>query len=188
MDIILASNSPRRQEILKMLKIPFTVMKADTEEKWDQQLSIKDNSLQIAKEKASIIAKQKKDAIVIAGDTVVVKDGQVFGKPQHKKEAYDMLQVLSNAKHQVYTSIVVQKNDYILSDVIISDIYFMPIPKKVLNNYLLGDEWKDKAGAYAIQGFLARYIERIDGDYYAVMGLPLAKLNFLLQKILNTLK
>jgi len=147
-------------------------------------LTAKENSLNIAKEKAQAIFLEKPEAVIIASDTIVLKNDFVFGKPKDVKEARKMIEELSDSIHQVYTSIVVQEGNRILSDISVSDVYFLPIPKEDLEVYLRGSEWKDKAGAYAIQGWAARYIDKIDGDYYAIMGFPISKVNSLLKQVL----
>lgn len=182
--IILASKSPRRKELLETLQIPFSIEVSNTREEWLPNLSPMENSLRIAKEKAEVIWKKYPDSIVIASDTIVVKDYQVFGKPKNQEEARCMLAELSNSVHQVYTSLVVQSDQQILSDLSISDVYFMKIPSNDLEEYLQGKEWIDKAGGYAIQGWAARYISKIDGDYYAIMGLPISKVNSFLKEVL----
>ena len=183
-EIILASKSPRRQELMETLGLPFSVMASHTREDWNPLLTAKENSLNIAKEKAQAIFLEKPEAVIIASDTIVLKNDFVFGKPKDVKEARKMIEELSDSIHQVYTSIVVREGNRILSDISVSDVYFLPIPREDLEVYLQGSEWKDKAGAYAIQGWAARYIDKIDGDYYAIMGFPVSKVNSLLKQVL----
>ncbi|MBW9212840.1 MULTISPECIES: nucleoside triphosphate pyrophosphatase [Terrabacteria group] len=183
-EIILASKSPRRKELMETLGLPFSIMVSNTKEEWYSNLKPNENSLNIAKEKAEAIFLQKPEAIIIASDTIVLKDNLVFGKPKDVKDARRMLQELSNSVHQVYTSVVVRKGNQVLSAISVSDVYFLEIPDDELELYLKGSEWKDKAGAYAIQAWAARYIDKIDGDYYAIMGFPVSKVNSLLKQIL----
>ena len=183
-EIILASKSPRRKELMETLGLPFSVMASHTREDWNPLLTAKENSLNIAQEKAQAIFLEKPEAVIIASDTIVLKNDFVFGKPKDVKEARKMIEELSDSIHQVYTSIVVREGNRILSDISVSDVYFLPISREDLEVYFQGSEWKDKAGAYAIQGWAARYIDKIDGDYYAIMGFPISKVNSLLKQVL----
>ena len=182
--IILASSSPRRIELLKSLGLKFKVIPADIEEKFDRNLSPVQIACKLAEEKAEVIKQKIKDssAIIIAGDTIVVLGKKILGKPRTKKEAEQMLSLLSGKTHIVVTGLcVIQGKKKVVSHVS-TKVRFHKSNKSIIRGYVNSGEPMDKAGAYAIQGKGVILVEKIQGDYFNVIGLPLLKLSEMLQE------
>ena len=176
--MILASNSKRRQEILKDMGFNFKVITADIEEVSDKK-DISERILDIAEKKLDKIAKENVNEFVLAADTVVALDGEVFGKPKDREEAEKFLKLLSGKTHKVITAYVfknISKN-ILIKDVVVSEVKFYDLDKETINWYLDTVEPFDKAGGYGIQGLGRALIEKIEGDYFAIMGFPIS--NFL---------
>ena len=171
--LILASASPRRAKLLQQIGLTFKVCAADIDETPQACELPRDYVLRMAKEKALAIAPRFPQAVVIASDTSVVVDGTVLGKPVDAEDASRMLQLLSGRSHQVMTSVCVYSAEY--TDLVVNetDVWFKPLSAAEIEAYLRSGEPVDKAGAYAIQGLGAMFVERIDGSYSGVMGLPL---------------
>ena len=185
MELILASNSPRRKELLSLAKFDFKVITKDVEEVLDNSLPVTKQIEQIAYTKAFAVAVSNKDSIVIGADTVVVVDNQILGKPKDEKDAIRMMNLLSNKTHQVITAVAVIYNDKVDLFHEITDVTFFEMSEAEINEYVKLPSIYDKAGAYAIQEEAALYIKSINGDYYNVMGLPIAKLTKYLKKNFN---
>ena len=184
MKIILESKSPRRKELLHQLGYTFTVAYVETDE------LITDTTptnavLAIARQKADLIFEQFPDDLVICADTIVVVNRTILGKPQSIDEAYQMIDLLQNNQHQVYTAIVCKCNQYEKTAVEKTDVYVKPMTKEEIMTYIQTDEPYDKAGGYGIQGLFAQYIDRIEGDYYNVMGLPIHILKPMIEALLD---
>lgn len=179
--LILASQSPRRQELLRLLDVPFTVLPSDVEEVIQPGLSFEDVVMDIATQKAAAIAKEHPDAMVLGFDTLVILDGDPLGKPKNRDEAFAMLRRLAGRTHRVLTGCALVCCDDVKTLYDGADVTFYDMTDDEINEYLDTKEPFDKAGAYGIQGFGGRYIRKIDGDFYSVMGLPLAKLYRLLR-------
>ena len=179
--VILASASPRRQELLKYVVPDFISVPSDIEEIAEgrprQQVSL------LAKDKAQDIAAKYPDAVVIGADTLVAIDGEIFGKPSSKRDAADMLARLSGSTHQVYTGLVVICSGDLLTECVVTDVTFNALTSEEIDEYIETGEPMDKAGAYGIQGFGGKFIRRIDGCYFNVMGLPQSVLYGMLKKI-----
>ena len=176
--MILASNSKRRQEILKDMVFKFKVITADIEEVSDKK-DISERILDIAEKKLDKIAKDNINDFVLAADTVVALDGEVFGKPKDREEAEKFLKLLSGKTHKVITAYVfknISKN-ILIKDVVVSEVKFYDLDKETINWYLNSLEPFDKAGGYGIQGLGRALVEKIEGDYFAIMGFPIS--NFL---------
>ena len=176
--MILASNSKRRQEILRDMGFKFKVLTSDIEEISDKE-EISEMILDIAEKKLDKIAKENTSEFVLAADTVVELEGRVFGKPKSREEAESFLKILSGKTHKVITAYVfknISKNIFI-KDVVISKVKFYDLDDETINWYLDTSEPFDKAGAYGIQGHGRALVERIEGDYFAIMGFPIS--NFL---------
>lgn len=180
--LILGSKSPRRQEILKMCGYDFKVVVSNVDENVKAK-SITEFSLKIAKKKCDAIFKEYPNDTIITADTIVVVDNQVLEKPENKDDARDMITTLQGRVHQVYTSVVVKKEDFEEEFLEVTNVYVSKMSTLEIEDYINSDEPYDKAGAYAIQGYFAKYIEKIEGDYYNVMGLPINKLSKILDKI-----
>ena len=176
--MILASNSKRRQEILKDMGFKFKVITANIEEVSDKK-DISERILDIAEKKLDKIAKDNINDFVLAADTVVALDGEVFGKPKDREEAEKFLKLLSGKTHKVVTAYVfknISKN-ILIKDVVVSEVKFYDLDKETINWYLNSLEPFDKAGGYGIQGLGRALVEKIEGDYFAIMGFPIS--NFL---------
>ena len=174
--IILASGSPRRQELLASLDLEFSVQAADIDETIDTQNSLVDEIEQLSFKKAVAVFQDNKDAVVIGADTIVVYDNQILGKPKTAQKAFEMLKMIQGSWHQVITAVSIISATHSESFAVVSQVKFAPMTDEEIASYVQTDEPLDKAGAYAIQGIGARYIEKINGDYYAIMGLPISEL------------
>ena len=182
MGLILGSKSPRRKEILEMAGYQFKVIVSDVDENVKAN-SITDMSLQIAKKKCDAIFKNYREDTIICADTIVVIDGIVLGKPKDKNDARCMIEKIQNRMHEVYTSVIVKNRNLEVEFLEKTKVYVRKMNDKQIEEYINMKEPYDKAGAYAIQGYFAKYIEKIDGDYYNVMGLPICKLSQILDEI-----
>jgi septum formation protein len=174
--MILASQSPRRKELLTHLGIPFEIQPSNVEEKSDSSNPV-DYSLEIALIKGLDIAAQNlhvEGAVVVSADTIVVHKKLIYGKPKSPEDAYKMLSVLSGQTHSVYTSVAIigleQKKTFSVE----SRVTFSKIPKSILDYYISTKDSLDKAGAYGIQGNALTFIENISGSYSNVVGFPLS--------------
>jgi septum formation protein len=178
--VILASQSPRRQQLLSLIGITHEVKPADIDERYLPGEKPRAHAERLAREKAAAITDA--DAVVIAADTIVVVDGAVLGKPRDEREAAQMLGRLSGRTHTVMTAVAVSWNGRVESDVEEVDVTFHPLTDDDIAAYIATREPMDKAGAYGIQGYGATIVSRVDGDYFAVMGLPLQRLVRLLER------
>ena len=182
MQLILASQSPRRKELLGLFHIPFVVHCADIDETMDPQSTPAEEVARVSRAKAQAIPRQADD-VVIAADTIVVLDGTVLGKPVDAADAVRMLTALSGRDHQVMTGVTVLKGDRQLCHTEITDIHFRELTQKEIADYVATGEPMDKAGSYGIQGGAALFAQRLQGDYYNVMGLPVCALYQMLREI-----
>ena len=182
MQVILASQSPRRQELLKLFRIPFVVRIADIDETMDEGKLPYDEVARVSRLKALAVAREKGD-VVIAADTIVVCDGQVLGKPKDEADAHRMLRLLSGRDHQVMTGLTVVRDAQVLSCTEVTDIHFRELTEKEIDAYIRTGEPMDKAGSYGIQGGAALFAEKLRGDYFNVVGLPVCRLGQLLKEI-----
>ena len=176
--MILASNSQRRQEILKDAGFNFRVITSNIEETSDKKI-ITEKILDIAEKKLEQISKNNVNEFILAADTVVELDKNIFGKPKDREEAFKFLKLLSGKIHRVITAYVfknISKN-ILIREVVISEVKFFDLDDETINWYLDTGEPFDKAGAYGIQGYGRVLVEKIDGDYYSIMGFPIS--NFL---------
>jgi septum formation protein len=171
---MLASASPRRQELLRNAGIAFEVQPAHIAEDPLPGEAAKDCAERLAREKALAVARQRPHDAVLGADTVVVVDGQLLGKPSDAADAARMLRMLSGREHQVITGVCVAVNGQpsVASETTLVTV--SEITDKEISDYVAGGEPMDKAGAYAIQGIASRWIPRIEGDYSNVVGLPVA--------------
>ena len=182
MKLILASQSPRRRELLGLFRLPFEIQVADIDEEMDMKKSPYEEVARVSREKAAAICRGEDD-VVIAADTIVVCQGRVLGKPHSREEAVERLSLLSGRDHQVMTGLTVLRGSRELSCTEVTDIHFRALTEKEIADYVATGEPMDKAGAYGIQGGAALFAEKMVGDYYNVMGLPVCKLRLLLEKI-----
>ena len=182
MELILASQSPRRRELLGLFSLPFVIRVADVDESMDHTLLPQDEVARVSLTKALAVSRGEDD-VVIAADTIVVCEGKILGKPHSPAEAEDMLTLLSGRDHQVMTGLTVIRGERIISHTEVTDIHFRELSKKEIAAYVATGEPMDKAGAYGIQGGAALFAEKMVGDYYNVMGLPVCRLRMLLCEI-----
>lgn len=189
MRIILASQSPRRSQLLELLGIPFEVKVSDTEEKITSQ-----NPVQVTEalscQKAEAVAGMIPDGIVIGADTVVSLDNKILGKPADRQEAWNMIRAIQGRSHKVYTGVTViqRKNGVETGRHIFSEetiVKVAPMSENEVESYISLPEPYDKAGGYGIQGVFAKYIEGIEGDYFNVVGLPIHRVYDVLKELVD---
>ena len=178
--IILASSSPRRKELLNRLSLNFKIDPSEiNEDKYSADTPSELVEL-LAKEKAKDVGRKYHDAIIIAADTIVVCGEQILGKPKNKKDAFEMLEKLSGSEHLVYTgiafNIIEDETIKIISDLDYSIVKMRNYKSDEIKRYLNTGEYKDKAGSYAIQGYGSLLVEAIKGSYFTIMGFPIHKL------------
>ena len=182
--IILASNSPRRRDILTNLNIPFIVFGVKVEERIKNKRNIKCSVIDNAKRKAKAACEHFSSGLVLGADTVVFFNGRVLGKPGNRDEAYRFLRMLSGNRHDVYSGLTVydaaQKRGY--SSCSTTEVYFTKIGERELREYVESGEWIGKAGGYAVQGRASLFIEKIVGSFFNVMGLPVEELYRILKR------
>ena len=186
MHLILASASPRRKELLSLFGIPFIIRAADIDETMDPGKPPFEEVARVSALKALAIPHDEDD-IVIAADTIVVCQGTVLGKPRTKEEAHAMLRLLSGRDHQVMTGCSVLRGGETRTFTEVTDLHFRPLTEKEIARYVESGEPIDKAGAYGIQGGAALFCERMAGDYYNVMGLPVCRLGKVLKEMIPEL-
>ena len=182
MHLILASQSPRRKELLGLFGIPFTVRVADIDETMDPAADPAHEVARVSRCKALAVSREEAD-VVIAADTIVVCQGKVLGKPHSKEEAVQMLSMLSGRDHQVMTGVTVLCGEKEAVFTEITDLHFRQLTEKEILRYVQSGEPMDKAGAYGIQGGAALFCTRLVGDYYNVMGLPVCRLGEVLRQL-----
>jgi septum formation protein len=173
--VILASQSPRRRDLLNLIGIPHDVRPADIDESYLPGETPTAHCERLARGKVAALASGH-DVVTIGSDTIVVVDGDVLGKPRDRAHAAEMLRRLSGREHVVMTSVAVGWRGRVISGVEEVGVKFRPIGDEEIARYIDTGEPMDKAGAYGIQGFGATIVERVDGDYFAVMGLALGRL------------
>lgn len=173
MDIILASQSPRRRELLERMGIrDFRVLVSDADEKVREDLSPAELVETLSRRKALAVQEQAgRDALIIAADTVVSLDGTVLGKPADELDAFRMLTTLSGCRHQVYSGLTVLRGEESVTVHEVTDVTVRELSSREIEDYIRTGEPMDKAGAYGIQGIGSVLVEKIDGDFFTVMGL-----------------
>lgn len=182
MNLILASASPRRKELLGLFHVPFRIRVADIDETMDPAKPPFDEVARVSKLKATAVS-DGSDDVVVAADTIVVCEGRVLGKPHSEAEAVQMLQLLSGRDHQVMTGVTVVRGARMITFTEVTDIHFRKLSEKEIVSYVATGEPMDKAGAYGIQGGAALFCSHMVGDYYNVMGLPVCHLGQALREI-----
>lgn len=182
--IVLASQSPRRADLLRMLGFRFDVLPADIDETYMNGESGAVHAQRLAREKAEVVSQARPDAIVVGSDTVVVVDEHVLGKPATAEEAVAMLLRLQGRTHQVATGIAVAvPGHHLKAGIEVVDVKFRAFDRAQAGEYVATGEPMDKAGAYGIQGYGASLVEWVRGDYFAVMGLPLQRMIRMLEEL-----
>ena len=184
MKIILASNSPRRHELMKLLNLDYEIQASHIEEINDLSLSHEELVMDLAFQKANAIFKDNKDALVLGFDTLVIIDDLILGKPKDEAEAKHFLQILSGKTHKVLTGCAMIKKGYSRSFYTQSLVTFWDITEKEIDDYIKTKEPMDKAGAYGIQDHGSIFIKSISGDYFTIVGFPISRINQELKKIL----
>ncbi|WP_444876951.1 Maf family protein [Clostridium sp. MCC345] len=187
MELILASASPRRKELLEKIGLPFTVQPAKGEERITQK-SPAAVVMELSRQKAEeIAAAQTEDCIIIGADTVVARGDKIMGKPKDAADAKQMLRSIADDCHQVYTGVTLIRTGAHPQSVTFqekTDVFLYPISDAELDAYIASGDPMDKAGAYGIQGDFAIYVKRIAGDYYNVVGLPIGRVYQELKRML----
>lgn len=185
MRLILASASPRRAELLTSAGFQFEVSPADVDETPDPSESPTTYALRVARDKAAAVRSRCREppSIVLAADTIVVASGEILGKPADSLDAARMLRKLANAVHEVHTAVVIRAPAGEREEVVTTRVTFRPLDEAEIAWYVASGEPDGKAGGYAIQGRAARFIERIDGSWSNVVGLPLAAVYRLLKEV-----
>lgn len=182
MSVILASQSPRRKELLGLFHIPFTVRVADVDETLIPGASAYTEVARLSRLKALAVERQDDD-VVIAADTIVVCDGRILGKPHSVEEAKEMLRLLSGRDHQVMSGLTVLRGEKVTTVTEVTDLHFRDLTEKEIEGYVASGEPMDKAGAYGIQGGAALFCQKLSGDYYNVVGLPVCRLAEILREL-----
>ena len=182
MQLILASQSPRRKELMGLFRVPFVIRAADVDEGMDAEKSPFSEVARVSRRKAEATPREMED-VVIAADTIVVCDGQILGKPRDAEDAFRMLRLLSGRDHQVMTGMTVLRGEKAVVCTEVTDIHFRTLSDREILAYIRTGEPMDKAGSYGIQGGAALFAERMVGDYYNVMGLPVCRLGQILREL-----
>jgi septum formation protein len=181
--VVLASSSPRRRELLTLIGVEHVVMPADVDETALPNEAPAPHADRLARLKASVITSRVPGALVVGADTIVVVDGDILGKPRDADDAAAMLRRLADRAHVVHTAVAVARDGRLASGVESVDVTFRALSDADIARYIATGEPMDKAGAYGIQGFGATLVERIVGDYFAVMGLPLGRMVRLMAEV-----
>ena len=182
MDIILASQSPRRKELLSQMGLRgFKVTSPEVDETVEEHLPPAQVVEELSRRKALAVASHAdQDDLIIAADTVVALEGAVLGKPADQREAFAMLTALSGNRHYVYTGLTVIKGDQVMTQHECTTVTFRDLEPEEISHYIATGEPMDKAGAYGIQGLGAMLVSGIEGDYFNVVGLPIFRLSRIL--------
>jgi len=175
-DVILASNSPRRKELFDFLGVKYQIVTKDVVEELKQDLLAEEQAMELAFQKAYAVFKENKDKIVLGFDTLVYTETEIFGKPKDDQDAKRMLKALSGITHMVVTGTAILTKEVSHSFYSKTAVTFYPLTEEEIDKYIASKEPLDKAGAYAVQGYGARFVERIEGDYFTVMGMPVSRI------------
>lgn len=181
--IVLASTSPRRAQLLEMLRIPFRVVPPDVDEHVKPAEEPAAYVRRLAVAKAQNVARRELGELILAADTTVVLDNEIFGKPDSPTDAVAMLMRLQGRTHSVMTAVAAMQDHKLVQDLDVSLVTFRALTREVVEAYVASGEPLDKAGSYAIQGLGAPLIDRVEGDFFGVMGLPLRLALDLLERL-----
>ena len=184
MNVILASQSPRRRELMALVYTPFTVTVAHGDETMDPNGDPGEQVALVSRRKAEAIACESDD-IVIAADTIVVCDGKILGKPSDEADAVRMLTMLSGRDHQVMTGLTLRRGSRYLSRTEVTRVFFRPLTDAEIADYVQSGDPMDKAGSYGIQSGAAKFVCRLEGDYFNVVGLPVCRTTLLLKQLME---
>lgn len=185
MNVILASASPRRKELLKRIFDEFQIIPADIDETLPEDIGPEFAPVFLAAEKANAIAALYPDDLIISADTIVFAEGKILGKPKNSENAIEMLEFLSGKTHKVITGCCIRKGDRACSFSEESYVTFFELTRQEIHQYVSSGAADGKAGAYGIQDTGALFVEKIEGDYYNIVGLPIARLNREIKKLLE---
>ena len=175
--IILASQSPRRKQLLEWAEVPFEIVVKETDESYPAGLTVHETAIHIARQKAMAVQQVlSSDEIILAADTIVVLNDHIIGKPKSREEAIEILSKLSGQKHIVITGVVIKNNKKEIAFAEATDVYFHALTKEQIEYYVDNYKPYDKAGAYAIQEWIGVIgIRSVSGNFYNVMGLPVSR-------------
>ncbi len=187
MKIILASASPRRQELLRYITPEFEVKPADVDETLPEGVPAEESAEFLAVRKAVYVAQLCPESVVIGSDTVVIAEGEILGKPADEADAERMLKMLSGKVHKVVTGVCIAYGKKTFSFSEATDVKFYKLTDEEIREYIATGDPMDKAGAYGIQSDGCVLVEKIDGDFFAVMGLPVARLKRALRMFIDTI-
>lgn len=182
MAVILASQSPRRKELLKQLISNFEILPADVDETIRSDHRPTEYVMEMAHKKAQTVAENHLEDLVIASDTIVVHNQCILGKPVNRQDAKAMLVALSGSTHWVYTAVVIRQGHQVEEALVPAKVTFYPITDEEIEAYLDTGEYADKAGAYGIQGKASIFVKEIQGDYYSIVGFPVGVVHQMLKK------
>ena len=183
--IILASASPRRKELLKNITSDFKIIPSTIEEVVPEGIPAIDTATYLSTQKALDVSKNNPNDIIIAADTIIVFNNEIYGKPKDKEEAKKMLSSFSGNTHLVVTGVCVSCKERTISFSSVNEVEFYKLTEQEIDEYLSHDEYKDKAGSYAIQGKANLFVKSIKGDYNSIVGLPVSQLNRVLKDFFN---
>ncbi|OGK14041.1 septum formation protein Maf [Candidatus Roizmanbacteria bacterium RIFCSPLOWO2_02_FULL_37_19] len=184
MRIILASQSPRRKKLLKQIGLPFSVDPSTYDEIIDKKMTPEELAVYLSRKKAEDVARRYKNALIVGADTFVVFHNEIIGKPQDKTHAFEILKKFSGKTHMIISGITVinTKTGKMISETEQTRVTFRVLSDAEIKAYVQTGEPLDKAGAYGIQERGAKFVKKIEGDYFNVVGLPISKLIYILQQ------
>jgi septum formation protein len=174
-NLILASSSPRRKELLENLQLQFITSSSEVDESFEPGLPPEKVVVELAQRKATAVFREYPDSYVIGSDTIVSADGKILGKPKDKAEAFQMLRQLSGKSHNVYTGVSIIAPEKSVAFYEKTEVIFWELSDEEINWYVQSGEPFDKAGSYGIQGLGSMFVKQISGDYFAVVGLPVSR-------------
>ena len=187
MRIVLASSSPRRKELMKFFKLPYEIIFKDTLEEVDPNLDCYHNCMNVAQNKAKVVFDDiSSDVLVIGSDTMVICDGKIYGKPKDLMEAYEMVKSISGGSHEVVSSlcVMIRKENQVFTELTYDKavVHVSNLSDEEIYDWINNNDVLTRAGAYAIQDGFCKYIEKIEGDYFSLVGLPVHKLYTVFKK------
>lgn len=174
-NLILASASPRRKELLQQTNIPFDIVVSTIEEIVDPTLTPQEVVISLANQKATDVANQYRNSVVLGSDTIVVHNNEILGKPRDESDAFRMLKLLSGATHDVMTGVAIVSEEKTVTFAVTTQVTFWELTDDEIHRYIATKEPMDKAGSYGIQGKGCLFVKEIQGDYFSVVGLPISK-------------
>jgi len=188
MKFVLGSKSKRRSELLQLLDLDFYVDAVDADEHIESYSNAKDYATQVVLRKGKLVSAKHPLEFIICADTIVVVDGIILGKPVDKDDARRMMNLLKDKTHEVVTAVYLKYKEYQEVFVETTKVFVSKITDKEIENYINTSEPYDKSGAYAIQGGFSKFVEKVDGDFFNVMGLPIHKLYMKIKEILKKIE